>query len=56
MTKRSEWQHRKAELRARLMTSVANRLFSSRTRGLDGFLKRRMGVSTTPRATSNGDG
>jgi hypothetical protein len=49
MTRRSEWQHRKAELRARLMTGVANRLFSSKTTGLDGFLKRRMGVPTEPR-------
>lgn len=42
MTKRSEFEHQAAEFKARLMTRVANRLFSFREDGLDGFLKRRM--------------
>jgi len=42
MTQRSEMQHKMAEFKARMMTRVANRLFSQRDDGLDGFLKRRM--------------
>jgi hypothetical protein len=55
MTSRSEWQHRKAEFRARLMTGVANRLFSSKTTGLDGFLKKRMGVPIAPREAAKAE-
>ena len=42
MTKRTEAQHRWLEVKARVMAVVANRLFSSRQTGLDGFLKRSM--------------
>lgn len=40
MTQRSEMAHRIAELKARLMTALANRAFTHRTRGLDGLAKR----------------
>ena len=42
MTQRSEIQQRTLEFKARLMARVANRLFSLKQTGLDGFLKRRM--------------
>lgn len=51
MTKRTEFQHRTAEFKARMMTRVANRLFSLRENGLDGFLKRRM---LKPKQTGEG--
>lgn len=40
MTRRSEIDHRLAELKARLMTALANRAFTHRTAGLDGLAKR----------------
>lgn len=42
MTQRTELQHRLAEFQSRMMSRVANRLFSFRQTGLDGFLKRRI--------------
>ena len=42
MTRRTELDQRILEFKARMMTRVANRLFSLREAGLDGFLKRRM--------------
>ncbi len=42
MTRRTEVQHRIAEYKAVAMNWVANRLFSFRQTGIDGFLKRRM--------------
>lgn len=42
MTKRSELAHRRAELKEQIMTWVANRLFSFRETGVDGFLKRKL--------------
>jgi len=42
MTQRSEMQHRVLEFKATMMTLVANRLFSFKQNGLDGFLKRQM--------------
>jgi len=40
MTKRSELQQRIAETKARLMSNVANRVFSSKHTGIDGLAKR----------------
>ena len=40
MTRRSEFAHRRAELKARLLTALANRAFTHRTTGLDGLAKR----------------
>ncbi len=42
MTQRSEIQHRLAEYKAIIVNRVANRLFSSKQSGLNGFLKRRL--------------
>ena len=42
MTQRSELAHRRAELRARLLTALANRAFTHKTTGLDGLAKRMM--------------
>ena len=42
MTQRSEMQHRIAEIKAVAMNWVANRLFSFRQSGVDGFLKRQL--------------
>ena len=42
MTQRSEFAHRRAELKARLLTALANRAFSFKTTGLDGLAKRVM--------------
>lgn len=42
MTTRSEVKHRLAEQKAIAMTWIANRLFSFKQTGLDGFLKRQM--------------
>ena len=42
MTQRTELQHRLAEYKAIAMNWVANRLFSSRQTGIDGFLKKRL--------------
>ena len=42
MTQRSELQQRVRELKAQAMNWVANRLFSFKESGLDGFLKRQM--------------
>ena len=42
MTQRSELQHRIVETREVALTWVANRLFTFKQDGLDGFIKRRM--------------
>ena len=42
MTRRTELQHRVAEFKARTQARVANRLFSFKTTGLDGWIKRRI--------------
>ena len=42
MTRRTEFQHRLLEFKENLMTQVANKLFSFKQTGLDGFLKRQM--------------
>ena len=42
MTQRTEMQHRVLEFKSAMMALVANRLFSFRQNGLDGFLKRKM--------------
>ena len=42
MTKRTEVKHRLLETKVRVMSGVANRLFSNKQTGLDGFLKRSM--------------
>ncbi len=51
-------QHRVAELKARLMTHVANRAFNSTTTGLDGLAKRMLANTAKPRppAKSQRDG
>ncbi len=40
MTRRTELEHRVAELKARTMARVANRLFTSKQTGIDGLIKR----------------
>lgn len=40
MTQRSEFHQRRLELKAQLMNWLANRFFSLKETGLDGFLKR----------------
>lgn len=42
MTKRSAHQHRMLELKERVTARIANKLFTFKTTGLDGFIKRRM--------------
>ena len=42
MTKRTEMQHRMLELKVKLTSWVAGRLFTFKQTGLDGFLKRKM--------------
>ena len=42
-------QHRVAELKARLMTHIANRAFNSNTTGLDGLAKRMLANTARPR-------
>ncbi len=42
MTKRTELQHRILETREVAMSWVANRLFSLKRGGIDGFLKRKI--------------
>ena len=42
MTQRSELQHRVLEFKSVMMAHVANKLFSFKQDGLDGFLKRKM--------------
>ena len=42
MTKRTEFQQRSLELKSQVMAWVANRLFSFKQDGLDGFLKRQL--------------
>ena len=42
MTQRSELRHRIVETREVALTWVANRLFSFKRSGIDGFLKKRM--------------
>ena len=42
MTKRSAHQHRMLELRERVMAKVANRLFTFKQTGVDGFVKRKL--------------
>ena len=43
MTQRSALRHRLLELKARVMARVANRLFTFKHTGLDGYIKRLMG-------------
>ncbi|MEM6710365.1 MAG: hypothetical protein AAF648_16425 [Pseudomonadota bacterium] len=52
MTQRSAFQQHLAELKAKLMTRLANRLFTTRTDGLDGYLKRRFLNPPAPQPTS----
>jgi len=42
MTQRSALRHRLLELKARVMARVANRLFTFKQTGLDGYIKRLM--------------
>lgn len=42
MTQRTELQQRSMELKSQAMNWVANRLFTFKQDGLDGFIKRRM--------------
>ena len=42
MTKRSELQHRVLELKESILSRVANKLFTFKQTGMDGFIKRRM--------------
>ena len=42
MTKRTAHQHRMLELKERVMAKVANKLFSFKQTGVDGFVKRRL--------------
>jgi hypothetical protein len=42
MTQRTAWQHRRVEVKSKLTTWVANRVFSFKENGIDGWLKRRM--------------
>ena len=48
MTQRSELSHRRAELKARLQTSIAARLFSRSRTGLDGLVKKLMKADGAP--------
>lgn len=41
MTKRTAHQQRMLELKSKVMTKVANKLFSFKQTGIDGFVKRR---------------
>ncbi len=41
MTVRTEFQHRRAEMKSVFMTWVANKLFSFKEHGIDGWLKGR---------------
>ena len=41
MTKRTAHQHRMLELKSRLMARIANRMFTFKQTGIDGFVKRR---------------
>lgn len=51
MTQRSELQHSIQEFKSVLMAYIANRLFSFKEDGLDGFLKRKM-LGTKPTKTN----
>ena len=42
MTQRTEMQHRVLEFKSAMMALVANKLFSFKQDGLDGYLKRKM--------------
>ena len=42
MTKRTAHQHRMLELREKVMSKVAGRLFTFKQTGIDGFLKRKL--------------
>lgn len=42
MTRRTEFQHRVLEVKARVMSWVAGKLFTFKQTGLDGYLKRKM--------------
>jgi hypothetical protein len=42
MTQRGAVRHRLLELKASVMVRVANRLFTFKQTGLDGYIKRRM--------------
>lgn len=48
MTQRTEFQHRVAEFKMAMKVRVANRLFTFRRDGIDGFLKRRL-MGDTPK-------
>lgn len=51
MTRRSEFSHRRAELKARLQMSIAARLFSQSRTGLDGLVKKLMKADAAPTYT-----
>ena len=42
MTKRTARQHRMLELKEKVMATVANKLFTFKQTGVDGFVKRRL--------------
>ena len=54
MTQRSEFKHRVAEFKVIAQTWMANRLFSFKQTGLDGFLKRR--VLSQPKESTSATG
>ena len=41
MTKRTAHQHRMLELKSRLMAKIANKMFTFKQTGIDGFVKRK---------------
>ena len=41
MTKRTAHQHRMLELKSKVMAKVANKMFTFKQTGLDGFVKKR---------------
>jgi hypothetical protein len=48
MTKRTARQHRMLELKSKLMSKVANKLFTFKETGIDGFVKRKFLPATKP--------
>ncbi len=49
MTKRTEFQHRLLELKESVMAWIANKLFSFKQTGVDGYLKRTMLKAKKPK-------
>ena len=53
MTRRSAHQQRVLELKAKVMSLVANRLFTFKQTGIDGFLKRQL-LTDSPNGAGTG--